>query len=336
MELRKIIIHELIKEKDSNEVELILSDELIPIENNSIALIQGLSDTYRGDKILYAVFDNSEGRYFPEKFTEYRNSGRENTDFINFSRSVIGNLESIIRSIGFATGGYFIFAEYSENNYNYISIFLIRDVEGKVLNRTTHSFSIQKIEYVDTKNLAMACRINENRIDTEETNYLSFTQLRQQEVSEYFKNWISIEQLESSSDYTKSLYKIITQIETPINPLTENPYEIDAFRNEVYNYASSNPNGIINIRDLSQHFYSSPDTILNYAEENDISIDTEFKYNKTQLKKFIRLEVNRDGINLRFSRGALDEKVRISEDNSNMVIIESESFAKALRKEINN
>lgn len=334
MELEKIIIHELKKERDSNEVELILSEELIPNDDDSIALLQALSDTYKSDKILYAVFDKSEGRYFPEKFTEYRNTERQDSDFINFTRLVTGNLEGIIQPIAFATGGYFIFAEYSDNGYNYVSVFLIRDVEGKILNRTSNSFAIQTIEYVDTKNLAMACRINENRIDNEEINYLSFTQLRQQEVSEYFKNWISIEQLESSSDYTKSLYQIITQIVPPINPETELPYDLESFRNLVYNYASTNPNGTINVRDLSQQLYNSPDTISNYAEENDISIDTEFRYNKTQLKKFIRLEVNRDGISLRFSRGALDDKVRISEENPNMVIIESENFANALRREI--
>lgn len=334
MELTKIIIHELKKERDSNEVELILSDEIIPIDSDSIALVQALSDTYKSDKILYAVFDNSEGRYFPEKFTEYRNTGRGGEDFINFTRLVTGNIEGIIQPIAFATGGYFIFAEYSDNGYSFVSVFLIRDVEGKILNRTAHSFAIQTIEYVDTKNLAMACRINENRIDSEEMNYLSFTQLRQQEVSEYFKNWISIEQLESSSDYTKSLYNIVTQIVPPINPETGQQYELEMFRNLVYNYASSSPNGTINVRDLSQHFYADPNTISSYAEENAISIDTEFRYNKTQLKKFIRLEVNRDGISLKFSRGALDDKVRISEDNPNMVIIESESFANALRKEI--
>ncbi len=83
MVLTKIIIHELKKERDSNEVELILSDETIPINNDSIALVQALSDTYKSDKILYAVFDNSEGKYFPEKFSEYRNTEREEEDFIN-------------------------------------------------------------------------------------------------------------------------------------------------------------------------------------------------------------------------------------------------------------
>lgn len=336
MELQKIIIHELLKEREVNQVKLILSEALVPNNDDSIALVQALSDTYKSDRILYAIFDESEGKYFPEKFEDYRESERTNQDFITFTRLIIRNLVGIIQPITFATGGYFVFAEYIENGHNYVSVFLIRDVEGKILSKTANSFSIQTVEYVDTKNFAMACRINENRIDLEEKNYLSFTQLRQQEVSEYFKTWISIQQLESSSDYTKQLYKIITQIVPPINPETEIQYPIETFRNLVYNYASSSPNDTINIRDLSQHFYGNQNTVSDYANENDISLDTEFRFNKRQLKKFIKLEVNRDGINLKFSRGTLNHKIRISEEDPNIVIIESESFANALRVEIQN
>ncbi|WP_121967252.1 nucleoid-associated protein [Myroides sp. N17-2] len=336
MELSKIIIHELIKESESNVVNLILSDELIPNNLESKTLITSLSESYKSDKILYAVFDESEGKYFPEKYVEYRESERDNENFISFTRAVIGNLVNLIKPITFATGGYFVFSEYQDNGYQYITVFLIRDVEGKVIKKTSNSYSIQTIEYVDTKNLAMACRINENRIEEDDVNYLSFIQLRQKEVSEYFKNWISIEQLESSSDYTKSLYSIITQIETPLNPETNIRYDIDEFRNLVYNYASSSPTKTIDIKELSLHFYQDRDKITDYAEGNNISIDAEFRYNERQLKKFIKLEVNRDGINLKFSRGALNEKVRLSSDNPNLVIIESQNFANALRREIEN
>lgn len=336
MEISKIIIHELKKERESNQVELLLSEELIPINEESIILVSALSDTYKSDKILYAVFDDSEGKYFPEKFNEYRVSERTNENFINFTRLVIGNLEGIIQPIAFATGGYFVFAEYSENGNNFVSTFLIRDVEGKILRKTANSFAIQTVEYVDTKNLAMACRINENRIDLEEKNYLSFTQLRQQEISEYFKNWISIKQLESSSDYTKTLFDIISQIEPPFDPETGAEYELQTFRNLVYNYVSASPSKTVNVRELSNYFYEDENKINNYANENNLIIDSEFRYNSTELKKFIKVEVNRDGINLKFSRGILNEKVRFSEQNLNQVIIESEIFANALRSKIEN
>lgn len=334
MILHKIVIHELKKESESNEVELILSDDLIPNDEDSAALIVALSASYKSDKILYAIFDDSEGRYFPEKFNIYRDSARENQNFIDFSRQVIGNLETLIAPVTFATGGYFIFAEYSENGNNFIAIFLIRDVEGKILNKTANSFAIQTVEYIDTKNLAMACRINENRINSNDINYLSFTQLRQQEVSEYFKTWISIKQLESSAEYTKTLYSIISQIETPKNPETNIQYDLQTFRDLVYDYVSKNPNKTVNIKHLSEYFYKEEDKISNYAIQNNLSIDTEFRYNGTQLKKFVKVEINRDGINLKFSRGALNEKVRFSEENPNQIIIESESFARALRNQV--
>lgn len=69
---------------------------------------------------------------------------------------------------------------------------------------------------------------------------------------------------------------------------------------------------------------------------NNIAIDTEFRYNKKQLNRFIKLEVNRDGINFKISRGAFDDKVRFSNENNSLVIIESEAFAEALRREIHN
>ncbi|MBS7232186.1 nucleoid-associated protein [Flavobacterium psychroterrae] len=336
MILDKIVIHELKKESESNKVELIFSDELLPNDDDSTALLIALSASYKSDKILYAVFDDSEGRYFPEKFNDYKDSTRQNQNFIDFTRQVIGNLETLISPVTFATGGYFIFAEYIENGNNFISVFLIRDVEGKILKKTKNSFAIQTVEYIDTKNLAMACRINENRINDREINYLSFIQLRQKEVSEYFKSWISIKQLESSAEYTKTLYTIISQIEPPKDPETNIEYDLQTFRDLVYNYVSKIPNKTVNIKDLSQYFYEDNDKVSNFANEKNLQIDTEFRFNGTQLKKFIKVEVNRDGINLKFSRGILNEKVRFSDHNPNQIIIESESFAKALRNQIND
>lgn len=336
MELNRIIIHELIKESGSNETELICSDELVNVDDNSIGLVDSLNKTYNSDRILYAIFDKSEGKYFPEKFDEYKESDQDDENFILFTKSVIGNLETLIRPVILANGGYFVFAEYSNNHNDFLGVFLIRDTEGKTLSKTENSFSIGSIEYVDTANLAMACRVNLSKYESNEENYLSLTQLRQQEISEYFKNWISIKQIESSKEYTNQLYEIISNIERPIDPESESEYEIETFRNLIYNYASSRPNRIINLRDLSQYFYNDPNAIPNFVIENDIPIDTEFRYNSRQLKRFIKLEVNRDGINFKISRGAFDDKVRFSEENQNLVIIESALFAEALRNEINN
>lgn len=336
MTIHKIIVHELRKESGNANTTLIVSDSLLPIDDESVDLINTLLKCYQDDKISYAEFDNSPGRYFPEQYTSYNNSDRDDENFINFTTNVIGNLETIIRIKTLAKGGYIVFSEYESNNNNFIAVFLIRDTEGKLLRRTNNTFEIRKVEYLDTNHLAMACRINESRIESNEPNYLSFTKLKQQNVSDYFTDWICVLQLETSVEFTNSLYNIINALQPPMNPETNTVFSIDEVRNMVYENAKSNAQRNINLRTLSEQIYGNQMTIINYAEGNNISIDSEFRYNQKSLKRFVQINVVRDGITLKYSRGDDGTKVKISEDNPNMVIIESETFANALRQQLAN
>lgn len=334
MTLSKLIVHELKKESGTTIVNLVTSNQLIPIDNQSESLVTALLKSYSGDKILYADFDRSPGKYFPTRFDTYKQSPRTDLDFLNFTIDTLGNLVTFIQPKTLARGGYLVFAEYVHNVTTFVAIFLIRDTEGKLLKRVDNSFEIKTIEYLDTNHLAMACRINEGKIDNNESNYLSFTRLRQQDVSDYFINWISVAQLESSTEYTKALYNIINNIPLPINEETNQPFTIDEVRHMVYENARSNAQRNINIQTLSEQIYGTTTAISDYADENDISIDTEFRYDKNALRKFIQLSVNRDGISLKFSRGDSGTKVRFSEENPNQIILESANFANALRAEI--
>lgn len=336
MLLNKLIVHQLIKESGSKKVQIVPSDELIPVDTESEELIAALLKSYSGDKILYGIFSNDPGKFFPDKLDQYRTGARTDGDFITFTVESVGNLESFISAKTLASGGYLVFAEYVNNGTGFVAIFLIRDIEGKLLRRVNNSFQISTIEYLDTNHLAMACRINENKIDNEESNYLSFTRVRQQEVSDYFVNWISAAQIASNTEYTNTLYRIINEIPFPINTETNKPYSIDEVRNMVYETARSNSQRNINIQSLSEQIYGNSTTISDYAETNEISIDTEFRYDKNALRKFVQLSVHRDGISLKFSRGDSGTKVRISAENPNQIIIESQYFANALRAEIGN
>lgn len=335
IELHKLIVHEVIKEASSTTSRSNTSNILTPVDDDSIELVETLLKSYQSDKILYANFDQNPGRYFPDKFVNYKNSTRNDAKFIIFTKEVIGNLEFIIRNKFFAKGGYLVFAEYSNGGAEFLVIFLIRDTEGKILRRTQNSYAIQRVDYLDTSHLAMACRINEQKLDANELNYLSFTKQKQQEVSDYFTDWICVERLESSTEYTQALYRILNELDPPINPDTGTEYPIDEVRNMVYEFAKSNPQKSINLHSLSDQLYNDPLKIVQHAERNQISIDSEFIYDKRALKKFIQLNVNRDGINLKFSRGDIGTKIRPSEENENVVIIESSQFATALKNEIN-
>jgi nucleoid-associated protein len=332
MVLNKLVVHEIAKASGVNESELRLSDELIENNDTAIELVSALHDSYNSDKVFYAKFDQSPGKYFPEKFNDYNLSSKNSNLFLGFTKSVVGNLNGLIKQVTLATGGYFVFAEYTTTK-NFLGVFLIRDAEGKTLSRTNNSFTIDSVDYVDTEHLAMACRIDINGYAANQANYISLTQLRQKDISEYFKTWISIEQIESSLKYTKQFYDLVSVIERPIDPETDAEYELDLFRNLVYSYASSKPNKIINLRELGEHFYQDPNKVTQFALENEISIDTEFRYNTRQLKRLVKLEINKDGMGFRISRGTFEEKVSFPTSNSSLVVIESATFAEALRQE---
>lgn len=335
MELNRLIIHELKKEARSTDTEIHLSQELLPIDNNSSKLIERLLKSYQGDKILYAEFDDSPGKYFPEQFGTYRDTEMLDEDFILFTQNTTGNLETIIKSKVLARGGYIVFAEYNIGETDFVVIFLIRDTEGQILRRSANGYRIQPVEYLDTNHLAMACRINENKIDSEEINYISFTRLRQQDVADYFTDWISIKQLESSTEYTNKLYEIINSLPLPTNPANNQTYSIDEVRNMVYENAKNNGNHNIDLRTISRQIYGNENIINDYIEEHNISIDSEFRYDKRVMRKFIQIYVRKDGITLKYSRGD-SRKVRISEEDPNLILIESESFANALRQQLDN
>lgn len=334
MTIHKIIVHELSKNPGSRDVRLSLSTSLIPVDEESTGLITALLNAYRSDSLLNAQFDDSPGRYFPERFQTYRHSERTDAEFIGFTSDAVGNLETIIRGKQAAKGGYLVFCEYTIMTMNFTAIFLIRDVEGKVLRRTANSYSISRVEYLETNHLAMACRINENIIETEQ-NYLTFTKLRQQEFSDYFTDWICIRQVRSSTEFTNALYTIINGMPLPLNPETGRPYDLTDIRGRVHDMVNDSPRREANISNISEHIYGDRNAIRNYADENEINIDTEFGFDRRALRRFVKVNINTDGVKINFSRGDLGTKIRASQEHENQVIIESPTLAAAIRAEQN-
>lgn len=336
--INKVVIHELQKEARVNEAFTFLSESVLEITENVQLLLTRLDESYGKDVINYGVFDSSDGRVFPAQFTRYVRGQKTDSDFIDFSKTTLNNLRDQLRNVNLAKGGFFIFAEYISQGTTYTGIYIIRDTEGVLFKRLeeTHSFEVNRIKYMNTDKLAMGCRVNHNKFSTSDGNYLSLIKNRQTDISEYFYNWISVFQPESSTEFTNTLYSIVNGIDLPINTESGQPYSIDDFRRLVVDYVKSRPSKDINLLEMGSHFYNDTQKIVNYANANNLTIDHEFRVDTRALRKFMSIAVNADGINLKFTRGELDRKVRLSTDNPNVVLIESTRFANALRQEINN
>jgi len=337
MEIRRVIIHELIKYQGTNEAHEFLTDTLLNIEPQTRNLVEALDKSFKRDFINYAIFNETGLDDFPHYFQQYYNDINDDT-FITFTRSVIMNLKQIIRNVLFAKGGYFIFAQYDINNTPYIGIYIIRDEKGILFNKDSESmtFSISSVSYLNTNKLAMGCRVNLAKYSNRDGRYIAMIKNNQADISNYFYNWINVIQPESSREYTDALFQIISNIDAPINPSTNQPYTLDVFRKNVHDYIKSRPNKVVNMAEMGTYFYNNDSIFIDFIEENNFTVDTEFKVDGRSLKKFCNFDVRADGIRLTFSRGDYDIKVKLSEDDENKVIIESRSFANKLRREYNN
>lgn len=338
MEVQKVIIHELIKNQGETSARDFLTNAVLDLNEETVNLVETLDKSFKRDVINYAVFDEEGQDDFPYYFSQYQNDeNRDNEDFVAFTKNAVLNLKQIIRNVIFAKGGYFIFANYSVNGSSYIGIFLIRDEKGLLFNknRAARSFSIGSVSYLNTNKLAMGCRINLSKYNMREGRYIAMIK-NQTEIANYFYNWINVVQPESSTEYTDALFQIISTMDPPVNPETRESLTLDVFRKDVHDYIKSKPNKVVNLNEMGIHFYDDESSITNYAEDNNYAIDTEFKVDGRSLKKFCAFDVRADGIRLLFSRGDFETKVRLSEDNPSMVIIESPRFANKLRNESQN
>lgn len=334
MNAKKIIVHFLIKNENQQKATIDLSQELLEINEKSLDLIERLNLSYKNTQITYAFFNDDGQNVFPIEFEKYYNKFSEKS-FLEFSQKTAINLKEKIENISPAKGGYLVFCEYEVLNRSYIAVYLIRDTIGMLFRKDNNksAFVIRSAEHLDLDKLAMACRINLEQYKAGGGKYLSFMKRKMYDISEYFINWISIQDRENNKTLTESLYELINTVDLPEDE-TGQEISRDIFRERVFNYISTLDTKIVNINDLSEHFYSNETFLRDYAETNNLSINTEFVPDNRIMKKFIRIDLDSDGIHVRFSREDLKTKIWFDEDHPNRVIIESEKFVGDLKREV--
>lgn len=328
----KIVVHQLNKNEGEQRAAADVSQDLLDVDELSINLVQKLDASYKRTEITYAYFNRTDQNVFPNEFDNYMKNERGNS-FLAFSQNTTLNLKDKVESIAPAKGGFLVFSQYRIDR-DYIGIYLIRDTIGMLFkkDRGRSAFIINPTEHLDLDKLAMACKIDLGQYRAGAGKYLSFMKRKMNDISEYFINWISVSDRESNKILTGNLFSLINLASLPRD---EDGQELsrEIFRAEVHKYVSTLPTKIVNVNKLSGHFYSDETYLGDVAERNNISINTEFRPDSSEMKKFVQIDLESDGIRVQFSRRELNTKVRFDRQNRNVVIIDSERFANALRKE---
>jgi len=155
----KIIIHELVKQADSGEVELYLSEKLMPIDNQTEDLIRTLNDTFISQNdLMHGSLSTPEDALFPGYLQQLSESEFSKDAFVEFSANTMRSLQETLQGVIGAKGGYLVFAEYEHFENKLLGIFLVRDREGVIFRKDqdNKSFKLHTIMHLDTDRLATA------------------------------------------------------------------------------------------------------------------------------------------------------------------------------------
>jgi nucleoid-associated protein len=333
--LSQLIIHELTKEAESPEATLFLSQETLPLDERSHQLVEKLNDIFdQKSDTLQGFFSSPEDALFPGYFQDLVAKNFDAPAFVDFSRESMQALQLSLQGVTGAKGGYLVYALYEIFDVQLLGIFLIRDTEGVVFQKEEDLFSINPITYLNTDKLAMAGRIDINKFSSGNARCLELIKhtKSQKTISEYFINWIGLDQPESSRELTKTFLNLVEELPLPKMPESDQHMTETEFKEEVMNFAMSRPHKTLKLEEFDQQFYGEEGTAKSFVQENEIPLEQEFRFDQNTIKRFFHYRASSDGITLHFNQKHLTSGMVILEDDR--IVIHSDILLEKLWKQL--
>ncbi|RLJ73670.1 nucleoid-associated protein [Pedobacter alluvionis] len=300
MNVRRIIIHELVKEAGSNQVSYNSSQELLLVNDGINKLIEQVHNAFDQSITKYSKFDlskptNSVYLNVDRYLREQDNDGQ----FFAFSTITLGDLAQLIEREPFATGGYYLYVDYEVNGYRYISIIIVRNKEAFNIQWRDGNFSIDETQNVNIDKLAMGFRLNCTLyLDGDNTrNYLGLLSHQGDNLSKYFLRWVNVGTFIDNKTNTRQFIDVLKDIGAPQDYPRPDDFERDIFE-WISSYKKANKN-VLNVDLLSDAFYGDKLYIRNYAQERfRLEIDPLFHLDGTELRRLITYKAKAKGISV--------------------------------------
>ncbi len=331
--LHHLAIHELIKEADAAEARLFLTDRLATIEERAEQLATKLDRTFsQKDDTLQGALGSPEDTLFPGYLQQLLDEALSPAAFLSFSRDTASALQLALQGVTGAKGGYLVYADYTAYEQRFLGIFLVRDTEGIVFQKTADNaaFTLDAITYLNTDRLALACRIRLERTEEAGGRFVELIKHNksQKEVSEYFINWVGLDRPESSRALTETFLEMVEQLPPPVDADTGEQWNEHQFQEKAVHFAMQNPHKTVNLEQFNQQFYGEQPVTQHYLQDNEISLDNEFRVDRGALRRFNNHKVSAEGLYLYFKRQHLLEgQVEIAGDQ---VILHAPELAEQL------
>lgn len=329
-------IHYIEKEaKKTTPAVIDYSSQLLAIDEFALTLVSEIHKSITDNSTLKNTrFRDNETNIFTNLFNDYLSSSSKE-DFFNFSKS-LEDLKTRIDKEPFATGGYYLFADYTFLNKRYISVVLLRKKNGINIVKVGNIFKVNSSENINIDKVAMAFRLNyEIYLENDPNrNYLAIISTqRDGDVSGYFRDWVSAGGLIKNDKNTANFVSIIKSIDIPKDDDGKDMFTRNEFQKAVYDSVNLRKDKTIILKDLSKQFYGeeNENKFMNYALENKLILDPEFRRDSKRWRGLTTIKAHIPGIEIIVDYDKINSEEFST--NAETVIIKSKKLVDQINKQ---
>lgn len=306
IDLRQLIIHELRKAANQPAVGLVLAEAPQPIGTHERDLVGRLYRVFqhKNDR-LHGRMSEPEDALFPGYFQLWREADGQPDAFLQFSRDTAQTLADALPEVPGAKGGYLVYAYFAVEGEDLLGIFLIRDTDGLVFERTpAGTILISPTTYLQIDRMAMAAIVYLDRLQRGNQRYVDLVKhaKSQAAVSDYFTDWLGLEATTSSKEQTTTFLQMVDELPLPLDSETGQPVPEPVFREQVMDFAASSAGKTVNLKAFDEAFYEDQGTVQQFVSNNGLSLDEEFRVDRATLKGYHSHRVGAQGFSLIFNR----------------------------------
>jgi len=296
--VHNLIVHELKKQPESAETELLLSKEPLPISEQAIELIGRLDQIFeRKNDLLQGFLSEPDESLFPAYYESWLMEGRDRTNFIQFSEDTMKVLQQSLNGVIGAKGGYLLYADYTMEEQRMLGIFLIRETPGMIFvtDETGEALKLSLTQYLDVDHMAMAVRL----LAGKGRNVQMIRHARtQSSISQYFTEWVGLDRPETSAELTQNFLEMVEELPIPKDRDTGFAMNEGDFEKALVKYATKQPQQTIRAKEFDEFFYGNEQPLQDMLADGDGVLDEGFRVDKRSLRKQFYLKAGFGGMSL--------------------------------------
>lgn len=327
--IHSVIIHELIKQPEMAECNLVLSEDRLPVTENVINMISELDGKFeRRSDVLQGYLPTISGGV--SMLDTYMILGYHPADIVGTTRRMSKDLQSSLNGVIGARGGYLVFADYTIEEQRVFACFMLRDATGLVIDHNEDAgLNLQEVKFTDLGSMPMAVRIL--RGDGRVVQVLQPNR-KSQDIGPYFLDWVSMGSSETSSELTRTFMEMVEELPIPKDRDTGFAMDESDFEASLLKYAAKQPQQTIRVKDFDDYYYGGQGELQKILDETDDGgvLDDGFRVDQKLLRTGFYMKAKDNGISVQCTRRHVRSNVIEIDEEAGVVKIYSPELAAQL------